>query len=314
MKEALSVQVATRTTPPFEKGGRGGISPRIARTRPSPNPPRPPLGKGGVIAAFVGLAALILAPAQAAESAYACLIEPYQKIELRSPVEALITDIRVDRGATVKKGQVLVELDTGIEEAALAAAKYKAVMEGQIKSAETRVGYARGKLTRREELNRMNFISAQERDDAYSEMRLAEAELVDAKDNRELAELEYKRLQALVAQRRLTSPFNGVVMERLQHPGELAQTGEGARPILKLAQTHPLRVEVILPVSLYGRVRNGASATVVAEPPIQGSYQATVRVVDRVVDSASGTFGVRLDLPNPRGNIPAGVKCRVTFR
>ncbi len=252
-------------------------------------------------------------PVHAADTAYACLIEPYQKIELRSPVEALIAHVRVDRGATVKKGQVLVELDTGVEEAALAAAKYKAVMEGQIRSAETRVGYTRDKLKRREELNRMNFISVQERDDAFSEVRLAEAELLDAKDNRELAALEHKRLMALVEQRRLYSPFHGVVTERLQHPGELAQTGEGARPILKLAQTHPLRVEVILPVALYGSVRNGARAQVVAEPPLKGTYQATVRIVDKVVDSASGTFGVRLDLPNPKGDIPAGVKCRVTF-
>jgi RND family efflux transporter MFP subunit len=262
------------------------------------------------------LAATLFAslPAAAADPAYACLIEPYQKIELRSPVEALITRVRVDRGATVKKGQVLVELDTGVEEAALAAAKYKAVMEGQIRSAETRLGYSRDKLRRREELNRMNFISAQERDDAYSEMRLAEAELVDAKDNRELAALDYKRLMALVAQRRLNSPFNGVVTERVQHPGELAQTGEGARAILKLAQTHPLRVEVILPVALYGSIRTGAEAEVVPEPPLKGIYKATVRIVDKVVDSASGTFGVRLDLPNPKGDLPAGVKCRVTFR
>ncbi len=254
-----------------------------------------------------------LPAAAAADPAYACLIEPYQKIELRSPVEALIAKIRVDRGAVVRKGQVLVELDTGVEEAALAVAKYKAVMEGQVRSAETRVGYSRDKLRRREELNRMNFISAQERDDAYSEMRLAEAELVDAKDNRELAALEYKRLNAQVEQRHLASPFNGVVTERLQHPGELAQTGEGARAIMKLAQTHPLRVEVILPVAIYGSIRVGARAQVVAEPPLKGAFQATVRIVDKVVDSASGTFGVRLDLPNPKGDIPAGVKCRVTF-
>jgi len=252
-------------------------------------------------------------PAAAADPAYACLIEPYQKIELRSPVEALIAKVHVDRGSVVHKGEVLVELDTGVEEAALAAAKYKAVMEGQVRSAETRVGYSHDKLRRREELNRLNFISAQDRDDTYSEMRLAEAELVDAKDNRELAALEYKRLQALVDQRRLLSPFNGVVTERLQHPGELAQTGEGARAIMKLAQTHPLRVEVILPVALYGSIRNGAHALVVAEPPLKGTFQATVRIVDKVVDSASGTFGVRLDLPNPKGDIPAGVKCRVTF-
>jgi hypothetical protein len=35
--------------------------------------------------------------------------------------------------------------------------------------------------------------------------------------------------------------------------------------------------------------------------------------VDRVVDSASGTFGVRLELPNANGEIPAGVKCQVKF-
>lgn len=268
----------------------------------------------GTLAGSLGMIGMLLSGvAPAADPAYACLIEPYQKIELRSPVEALITAVHVDRGATVKKGQVLVELDSGVEQAALAAAQFRAVMEGELRSAETRVAYARDKLRRREELNRMNFISAQERDDAYSELRLAEAELLDAKDNRELATLEYKRLMAQVEQRRLRSPFSGVVMERQQHPGELAQPGEGGRAILKLAQTHPLRVEVILPVALHGRIRVGSRATVVAEPPLKGSYQANVRIVDRVVDSASGTFGVRLELPNPKGNIPAGVKCRVRF-
>jgi RND family efflux transporter MFP subunit len=208
---------------------------------------------------------------------------------------------------------VLVELDADVEEAALAAAKYKSVMEGPVLSAKTRLEYSRDKLKRREELVQQHFVSAQDRDDTASEMRLAEAELVDAKDNRELAALEYKRLQAQVAERRLYSPFSGVVTELMQHPGELAQTGEGARAILKLAQTNPLRVEVILPVSMYGALRVGNRAQVQVEPPLTGRYTARVSIVDKVVDSASGTFGVRLDLPNPRGDIPAGVKCRVAF-
>ena len=62
-----------------------------------------------------------------------------------------------------------------------------------------------------------------------------------------------------------------------------------------------------------GRLRPGMKAEVQAEPPLSGRYQATVLVVDRVVDSASGTFGVRLELPNPKGEVPAGVKCRVSF-
>ncbi len=98
-----------------------------------------------------------------------------------------------------------------------------------------------------------------------------------------------------------------------QHPGELAQTGEGARPILKMAQVHPLRVEVVLPVALYNQVRAGAAAEIEAEAPTKGRYKASVQIVDKVVDSASGTFGVRLELPNPSGSTLAGVKCKVRF-
>lgn len=244
---------------------------------------------------------------------YQCLIEPYQRIEVRSPVEALIDSVLVERGSQVKKGQALVRLDSGVEQAALASARYRAIMEGQVKSSEARLNYARDKHRRRSELHQQNFLSAQDRDDAYAEMRVAEAELIEAKDNRELSALETKRIAELLRQRTLTSPFNGVVLEVMQHPGELAQTGEGARAILKLAQINPLRVEVVMPVLLYGSVRPGMRARVTAEVASKNSYKASVKIVDKVVDSASGTFGVRLDLPNPGGNIPAGVKCKVRF-
>ena len=85
------------------------------------------------------------------------------------------------------------------------------------------------------------------------------------------------------------------------------------RPASKLAEIDPLYVEVILPVSLYGQIKNGQRAQVFPEKPVGGVYDAAVKVVDRVVDGASGTFGVRLQLPNPGYRIPAGIKCRVKF-
>lgn len=260
------------------------------------------------------LAGLAFATAiHAASADYQCLIEPYQKIEIRSSVEALIEAVHVKRGSTVRKGQPLVQLHSGVEQAALASARFRAIMEGQLRSSEARVNYARDKLRRREELSKQNFVSSQDRDDAAAEMRVAEAELVEARDNRQLSELESRRLEELLRQRTLNSPFDGIVTEVQQHPGELAQTGEGARPILKMAQIHPLRVEVVLPVALYNSIRQGAAAEIEAEAPAKGRYKASVQIVDKVVDSASGTFGVRLELPNPAGNIPAGVKCKVRF-
>ncbi len=252
--------------------------------------------------------------AQAASAAeHQCLIEPFQRIELRSSVEALIGKVQVERGDTVRKGQPLVQLESGVERASLASAQYRATMDGQLKSSDARLAYARDKHRRRDELSRQNFISAQERDDALTEMRIAEAELTESHDNRALAQLEARRLDELLRQRTLVSPFNGVVTEVMQHAGELAQTGEGARPILKLAQVHPLRVEVVLPVALYNTIRQGGEAEVEAEAPAKGRYRARVQIIDKVVDSASGTFGVRLELPNPAGSIPAGLRCRLRF-
>lgn len=254
-----------------------------------------------------------LSAAQTMAERYSCLIEPTQRVDLRAAVEGRIESISVDRGAEVRRGQILVALESSAEKAALEAARFKAVMEGQIRTAEGRREAAERKLKRREELVQDKFISVQERDDALAEMQLAEASLVEARDARRVAELEQKRLEELIELRRVRSPIDGVVTDRLQHPGEIAQAGESARAVLRLAQINPLRVEVVLPVGLFGRVRAGMNVRVQVEPPLVGQYVASVQVVDRVVDSASGTFRVRLELPNPRGVIPAGVKCSVQF-
>lgn len=263
------------------------------------------------------LLGLVPLAAGAAEASTQCLIEPNQKIEIKSPVSAQIAAVHVDRGAVVRKGQLLVTLDAEVERASLAAASYRSVMEGQVKAAEARVLNARDKLKRREELRQSNFISAQDRDDAAAEARVAEAELLEARDNREMARLDAKRLSAVLARYAILSPINGVVTDRLQNPGELAQSSDSANvnanAIVKLAQIDPLRVDVVLPAARYGVVKLGSVADVKPEAPFPGSYKATVRVVDPVIDSASGTFRVRLELPNPKGDIPAGVKCTVAF-
>ena len=40
-------------------------------------------------------------------------------------------------------------------------------------------------------------------------------------------------------------------------------------------------------------------------------HVAVVKTVDRVIDAATNTFRVRLELPNPGGALPAGLRCKV---
>jgi len=75
----------------------------------------------------------------------------------------------------------------------------------------------------------------------------------------------------------------------------------------------PLNVEVVLPVDLLTRVRVGMRAEVRPQLAGAGTHVAAVTVVDRVVDAASNTFGVRLELPNPDYRIAGGIRCDIRF-
>jgi len=257
---------------------------------------------------------LLVATGQTAVRAnpYECQIEANQIVEIRSSVEGLIDKVLVKRGDQVRAGQVLAQLESSAEQSAVELARYRSEVSGRIASATNRLDYATKKLDRSQELQAQNFVTAQARDEAEAERRITESDLRDAQENREVARHELRHALDLLNRRTLRSPFNGVVVDRMLNPGDLAEAGAGRKPIVKLAQIEPLRVEVVLPLEAYGKLKLRASAEVMPEG-LGGSYPASVSVVDSVFDSASGTFGARLELPNASGRLPAGIRCKVDF-
>jgi len=267
-----------------------------------------------LVAAILTTASIAATGAAAAEAPleFDCLVEARQDIDVRSPVEGVIEAVLVERGSLLQKGQEIARLASGPERAALELARSRASMEGEVKAAQTRVELAQKKWNRAEELLKKNFVSANARDEAESEYRLANEQLRVARENRRLAQLEVKRAEEVLAQRTIRSPVKGVVVDVVLRPGELA-TSNQKDPIVRVLEIDPLNVELILPVAAFGKIQPGQPATVTLEAPVGGSYAARVEIVDRTVDAASGTFGVRLQLPNADGRIPAGVKCRARF-
>lgn len=242
-----------------------------------------------------------------------CLIEPRQVLEIRSPIEGLIEQVYADRGTFVRKDQVLAIIDSAVDRAQAAIAKQRAEMEGAVRSGESRVEFSSGKSARAQELHRQKFVSTEARDQAMTEHKLADAELRDARDNRKLAELEHTRQLEIIRLKTIKSPVNGVVMERILNAGEFAEAGVGRKPIFKIADIDVLYVEVVLPVQSYGEVKRGMAVEVAPEIPPGTRHRATVGVIDEVLDAASGTFGVRLELPNPQHKIRSGIRCKASF-
>lgn len=259
--------------------------------------------------AAVALATLVPATSLAqGAGGFDCLIEPSQVVEVRSPVDGLIAEVKVDRGDRIRRGQTLVQLQSEAERVAVEAARFRTQMEGQIASARHRAQYAAIKLARMKEMEKGNFVSAQARDEAATELQLAEAELVAATENRQLAKIELRRAEEQLTMRTMVAPFDGVVLDRMLHPGDLAESGSGRKPVLRVAQTNPLKVDIVLPAAAYGSVRSGARVTMRPEG-MPGRYVAKVTMIDKVIDAASGTFVARVDLDNPKQNIPGGVRC-----
>jgi len=238
-----------------------------------------------------------------------CLIEPKSLVEVASPVEAVIETIEVERGDVVKKGQVLARLESSVERAAVDAARARAEMKAPLERARVRAEFAQRSLDRSSQLQQRSAISLREFDEAETEKRLAEVEIEEAVEAIRLAKLELRRARAVLAQRTVKSPVDGVVVKRVLSPGEYADPPQ----VLEIAEIDPLHVEVFAPLSIFGAVAIGTIGHVFPEGPESGPYEATVTVVDRVVDAASGTFAVRLELPNGDHRIPAGLKCRVRF-
>lgn len=266
------------------------------------------LGVTRLLTVAAGLCALTALPLWAAEMA--CVIKPFAEISIGTPVEGLIQTVPVDRGDWVAKGQVIVTLESSMEEATVALAKAKADADATLKSSQVKVGFSSRKLERALDLFKTNSIAQHDADEARTEKALADMAYQEASENKRLAELELRRATAALHLHTIRSPINGVVVDRLLSPGELARQ----TPVMKLAQVDPLRVEVYAPLSLLGKLKTGMRGDVRPEGKGQPVYQAKIVVVNRVVDSASGTFGVRLEMPNPNNAIAAGLACTVEFQ
>src|SRR5207344_623214 len=232
-----------------------------------------------------------------------CLIQPYQEAEIGTQVVGVIDKVLVERGDFVKKGQAVAQLNAEVERASLAAAKLKAEAIADLKAAASNHEFAQKKKVRTEDLYQKNFISQQATDQAVTEAQVAEMRLRQAREAQRLAQQELALAQAQVAQRTIRSPLSGVVVEKYLSEGERVEE----KAVVKVATIDPLKVEVIVPASYFSKIKQGMGANVKPEMAEAAPQPAKVVVVDKVIDAASNSFRVRLELPNPNNQLPPGL-------
>jgi len=246
---------------------------------------------------------------EALDESYDCIIEPFELVEVGSALTAVVASVDVERSDFVSAGQVLAQLEASPERATVAVANARARMDGDLLARRARMELGGRKQQRAEHLFESEALSADLRDEIQTEAKVAKAVVQEAREHKRLMELEYHEAFERLREHTIQSPVSGVVVDRLKSPGEVVKE----ETIMVVAQIDPLRVEVILPAAVFGTVAKGMRAEVTPELADAGVQVASVTVVDRVVDGTSGTFGVRLELPNSDYAVPSGLRCQVRF-
>ncbi|HEX9469946.1 MAG TPA: efflux RND transporter periplasmic adaptor subunit [Bradyrhizobium sp.] len=259
---------------------------------------------------LIALIIVLATPATAAAAqSFDCVIDPSEVVKLGSPITGVLAEVLVKRGDNVARGQPIAVLESTIEASTVRLNRFRAESTARIDAQEERLKLARSRVERTG-LPRGLVVTQDKYEELRAEARVAEQELLREQQERQLAQLELERSQATLDQRTIRTTIDGIVTEKKLSAGEFVNQ-EGY--IVTLARLDPLHVEVYLPVAYYKKIRVGMEGSVHPAPPIENAYAAAVSVVDRVFDPASGTFGVRLTLPNPGNVLPGGQRCKVTF-
>ena len=235
-----------------------------------------------------------------------CLIEPDRVADVGSQVVGLVEKVAVQRGDRVGAGQPLLTLRADVERANAGVAQTRSRVDADVLAAQASLVLAEHKMRRAQSLLAENFVSEQALEVSRAELEMARQRLDQARSQQQVWGGEHRVAEAQLALRTVRSPFAGVVVERFVDAGERVED----KPVMRVAVINPLRVELMVPISLHGSLAVGDAISVRPELPGAESVSAKVSHIDRVFDAASNTFRVRLSLPNPNGRLPAGLRCK----
>lgn len=254
---------------------------------------------------------VIAAPQVDGVSVFDCLIDPTRITDVSANGAGRIASIDVARGDRVVQGQVIARLNSDLAEASLAILEVRAQQDATLRAHEAQLAFVRTKRDRARALVKQKVQSESELEELEHDYTVTLSMLEQARLEKASAEAEAARARIELEELKILAPNDGVITDLLAQPGQYTS---GDHPILRIAQMDPLRVAAFLPIELYDKVAIMQTVTVYPDAPVGGQYDRPIRVIDSVFDTASRTFGIEVDLPNPEGALPAGHRCVLALK
>ena len=204
-----------------------------------------------------------------------------ESITIRPEVAGRISEIGFAEGQRVAKDSLLIRFDASVQRA-------------ELQQAEANLALAKSRLDRARDLYTKNFISAQARDEAESNFRVALA--------------AYDLAQARMTKLEIRAPFSGLVGLRQVSIGDYVKDGQD---IANLEAIDPLKVDFRVPEIYMKQVATGQGLEIVLDAFPSQTFNGRVFAINPLVDANGRSIVVRAVVNNADARLRPGMFARV---
>ena len=233
---------------------------------------------------------------------------PFLNVSLHAKVPAYVDRVLVDRGSIVKQGDLLVEMSAPEMTAQVAEAQSKVqAAEADRLQAEAQLAAAQSTYDRTKKASETpGAIAGNELILAEKQVDAANALLNSRQQASRAAEAGVRALQDLQSYLKITAPFDGVVTDRMVHPGALVGPGNDIA-LLVIQQVSHLRLVVPVPEEHVSGIMNGANVQFQVPAWPERTYSGAIARISHALDQKTRTMNVELDVMNRDGSLAPGM-------
>lgn len=232
--------------------------------------------------------------------------EPYRTVEISANEPGVVSVINVTPGQQVKAGELLVGLDTSVQEATLAVAVEKANATGSLDAAASELEFREGRFQQIKLLRERGHATERELERSAADLKIARARWMLAMEEAKLNKLDCARIQAQIDLRRVLSPFDGIVSEVHHEIGEAVLISSPS--LATLVQIDQLRVRFSMSPAQASNLQVDQAITVLLSDSGQ-NVPARIERISPLVDAKSGTLEVHVVIPNQQRLYRSGSRC-----
>lgn len=221
--------------------------------------------------------------------------EPYADIEVAASEMGTLASVGISEGDSVKANQLIAQLDDEVLRASLKVADAGMKAVGELETAKTQFDLRSTELKKLTQLFDRQHASQQELDRIAGEVRVAQSRIQTVTEDQLVRRLEFARIQAQIRQREIRSPIDGVIVDVRKDRGEFVSPSDPV--VARIVQLDPLLVMFDVPTA--HRQNLSKNQSVAMSLGAAGSRAVgQIEFVSPIADASSGTFRVKVRLPN----------------